>query len=140
MEIYNYPIFINKMHKLFIPLLSFVIFYSCVPVKLSISDFEGQEYVCDLGRMVGRSIIKFEKKTFLYSERDSLFLGEGKWNFSEDKKRLILTGKISNKHQSPVMTINKGLNLELIIKGKCKLVGDSKVFIRKCSPKLGEKF
>jgi hypothetical protein len=119
------------MRKLYLIILSTLVLSGCLSLKYTNSDFEGQIYICDLGRMVGRSIIKFDKNTFIYSERDSLFIGEGKWALSEDKKKLILIGKISNKDKIPEVTINKVLKLELMIKGKNKLVGNDMVFVRK---------
>ena len=114
-----------------INLIFLFILISCAPLKYDVNDFDKSIYICEMGGMTGTYTLQFNRNTFLYSESDSLFVGGGKWFLSEDKKKVILIGKISNEHDNPNMPIVKDLNIELRIKTRNKLVGNGKVFLKK---------
>jgi hypothetical protein len=118
------------MSRLLLLLLVVFSLIGCTTLKPTAEQFEGKVYICDKGGMMRKSVLTFNIRTFLYSERDSLFVGGGSWHLSE-KGKILLEGEISNKYQSPNMSINKELKLELKVKGRNKLIGNDMVFIRK---------
>jgi len=108
---------------------------SCSVIRIAEGDLINQKYVqYNDGMGLGRTVIIFsEQGLFNYSERDSLFVGGGKWKLSEDKKYLSLNGKVSDKHNNPDFTLEKSLNLKLKIKNENILIDekDKRILYRK---------
>ncbi len=118
------------MNKIII-FLAFILCFSCVGLKYGTTNFIESVYVCDLGGMMGKTIIQFKEGVFHYSERDSLFYGSGTWSMSDDGKYLILKGSTDYNYSKPELSLEKKIFLNLKIKNKHTLIGDDKVFIRK---------
>lgn len=117
------------MKKTVIP-LAVILCCCCVGLKYSTTEFYESVYVCDLGGMMGKSIIQFKEDSFFYSERDSLFYGSGKWSMSDDGKYLMLNGSTDYSYSKPELSLENKISFDLKIKNKRTLIGDDKVFIR----------
>jgi hypothetical protein len=103
---------------------------SCAGLKYGTTEFYESVYVCDLGGMMGKSIIQFKEDSFFYSERDSLFYGSGKWSMSDDGKYLMLNGSTDYSYSKPELSLENKISFDLKIKDKRTLIGNDKVFIR----------
>ena len=112
---------------IFIPI---ILCCSCVGSKYSSMNFIESVYVCDLGGMMGKSVIQFKEDVFYYSERDSLFYGSGKWFISDDGKYLMLKGSADYNYSKQNLSLEKRISFNLKIRNKRMLLGEDKVFIK----------
>jgi hypothetical protein len=94
-------------------LILLVVIISCSLTKYSKDNFAGK--VFEWGNspsMLGKSSIKFiNDSSFIYSERDSLFICTGKWYLSSDRKTISINGTdipLTNNLNPPItIKINK---------------------------------
>ncbi len=104
---------------------------SCLLIKPSPLEIRNSKYVCDMGGMVGITTIHFKDSTFIYTERNGLFQGKGRWLLTRDEKTLILDG--TSKIPDSDFTSEKRIYFQLNRKRNGKLVGNGYVF-EKVSP------
>jgi hypothetical protein len=90
----------------------------------------GKEYYYS-SDMLGKSIIRFlDDSTFVYSERDSLFVSIGNWYFDNDKKHIILIGKEGNNtvFKNATVSVKVKKQFEILNSKKLKDCDDLRVF------------
>jgi len=86
---------------------------SCSMVRYTQKDFTGKKYEWYASTMIGKSMIKFiSDSSFVYSERDSLFVCTGHWQLVNDKKTILLesadnTNKFGSNTPIAIMTNNE---------------------------------
>lgn len=93
--------------------IMFLILTSCSIVRYTQKDFTGKKYEWYANKMIGKSVINFINDTsFVYSERDSLFVCTGHWQLVNDKKAILLecadnTNKFGRNTPIAIMTNNE---------------------------------
>lgn len=105
-------------------------FSRCSSLKYREQIISGKEY-CYCSDMLGKSIIRFiDDSTFVYSERDSLFVSIGNWHIDNDKKHIILIGKDDNNMAFVKASINVKVKkqFEIVNSKKLKDCDDFRVF------------
>lgn len=104
---------------------------SCGMVKYTQRDFTGKKYEWYASSMIGKSAIQFiNDSSFIYSERDSLFVCTGEWHMSNDNKTIFIKSVNNNANQlannTPIVIIT---NKEFKIINRNKLMDvDKKLF------------
>ena len=111
MQDYHTYLIARKMNRLLSLLVFVLLMANCAPLKITRERFVGEVYVCNMGGMMGKTILTFTPDGFEYSERDSLLVGGGTWDYFEKGRTIKLKSKISNKHQSPDLAMEKELKL-----------------------------
>jgi len=101
---------------------------SCSVTKFERIDFMETEYLCK-GGQGGDFVLRFSNKDVWYSERGGLFSGSGTWEFTEDRKSILVKVTTTGSHP---LSGNKSTISKYRIKNKDTLVGeDGMVYIRK---------
>jgi hypothetical protein len=105
-----------------------LITFSCSIMKFETQDFIENEYVFN-GGQGGPYILRFSNKDVWYSERGGLFTCSGIWEFTEDRKNIVVKVTTTGSHP---LSGKKSTISEYRIKNKDTLVGeDGMVYIRK---------
>jgi hypothetical protein len=119
--------------KLYYLPISFIILTSCSLTRYTKDSFAGNEYIWNISNMIGKSTVKFTNdSSFVYSERDSLFVCTGTWFITPGKKIINIKGTDIplNSNLKPPISIT--LNKEFKIVSASKLKDeDMKLFLLK---------
>lgn len=77
--------------KIYFLITAFFLISACSSVRYTKSDFVGKEFEWDSSKMIGKSILRFSSdSSFVYSERDSLFICSGSWYLLNDQNAIII--------------------------------------------------
>lgn len=105
-----------------------LITYSCSVTKFERKDFVEAEYQCE-GGQGGDYILRFSNKDVWYSERGGLFSGSGTWEFTEDRKNILVKVTTTGSHP---LSGKKSTISKYRIQNKDTLIGEEgKVYKRK---------
>ncbi len=100
---------------------------SCSVTRFEKADFVEAEYLFKGGQS-GDFILRFSNKDVWYSERGGLFSGSGTWEFTEDRKDILVKVTTTGSHQ---LSGKKSTISKYRIKNKDTLVGeDGKVYVK----------
>jgi hypothetical protein len=122
-----------RFMKLYYLPLSFIILTSCSLTRYTKDSFAGKEFFWNMSNMIGKSIVKFTNdSSFVYSERDSLFVCTGTWVITPGEKIIYIKGSDIPLKTNLNPPISITLNKEFKIVSASKLKDeDMKLFILK---------